>query len=90
MYENEILPQAFAVVKETARRFSLGQPIEVTATEFVSEIAGQFATAELKPVVIDGEKAIWRNEWDAAGSHVTWNMDHYDVQFIGGIVLHEG
>lgn len=87
---NRILPEAFAVVKETARRFSLAEPIEVTATDFDREIAGQYASQELRPVVIDGEKAVWRNEWDAAGTHVVWNMVHYDVQLIGGVVLHQG
>ncbi|TDS14910.1 preprotein translocase subunit SecA [Sphingobacterium paludis] len=81
----EILPEGFAVVKETARRLSENKEIEVTATEFDREIAGR------KPnVTIQGDKAIWKNSWLAAGTEVTWNMVHYDVQLIGGIVLHQG
>ncbi|WP_313514742.1 preprotein translocase subunit SecA [Sphingobacterium sp.] len=81
----EILPEAFAVVKETARRFTENKEIEVTASEFDREIAAR------KPnVSIQGDKAIWKNTWIAAGSEVTWNMVHYDVQLIGGIVLHQG
>lgn len=81
----EILPEAFAVVKETARRFTENKEIEVSASEFDREIAAR------KPnVSIQGDKAIWKNTWIAAGSEVTWNMVHYDVQLIGGIVLHQG
>lgn len=81
----EILPEAFAVVKETARRFTENKEIEVTASEFDRDIAAR------KPnVSIQGDKAIWKNTWIAAGSEVTWNMVHYDVQLIGGIVLHQG
>ncbi|WP_353184353.1 preprotein translocase subunit SecA [Parapedobacter lycopersici] len=81
----EILPEAFAVVKETARRFSENAELEVTATDFDRHIAA------LKPnVQINGDRAIWKNKWTAAGTEVTWNMVHYDVQLIGGIVLHEG
>ena len=81
----EILPQAFAVVKETARRFTESKTIEVTATEFDRNLAAR------KPnVVIQGDKAIHHNTWMAAGTEVTWNMIHYDVQLIGGIVLHQG
>src|SRR5690606_2642073 len=79
------LPEAFAVVKETARRFTENKEIEVTASQFDRDIAAR------KPnVSIEGDKAIWKNTWIAAGSEVTWNMVHYDVQLIGGIVLHQG
>ncbi len=81
----KILPEAFAVVKETARRFTENAEIEVTASDFDRDIAA------LKPnVTIVDDKAIWKNTWLAAGTEVTWNMVHYDVQLIGGIVLHEG
>jgi len=80
-----ILPEAFAVVKETARRFAGNKTIEVTATEFDRELAAK------KPnVVIKGDKAIHHNTWLAAGNEVTWDMVHYDVQLIGGTVLHQG
>ncbi|HET8830343.1 MAG TPA: preprotein translocase subunit SecA [Pelobium sp.] len=81
----EILPEAFAVMKDTARRFTENEVIEVTATEFDRELAAR------KPnVVIKGDKALHHNSWLAAGTEVKWNMVHYDVQLIGGIVLHEG
>ncbi len=81
----EILPEAFAVVKDTARRFTENKAIEVTASDFDREIAAR------KPnVTINGDKAVWQNSWLAAGTEVTWNMIHYDVQLIGGIVLHQG
>lgn len=81
----EILPEGFAVVKETARRLSENKELEVTATDFDREIASR------KPnVTINGEKALWKNTWIAAGTEVTWNMVHYDVQLVGGIVLHQG
>ncbi len=81
----ELLPEAFAVVKETARRFLENERLEVTATEHDREIAGS-----KNHVIIDGDKAYWKNEWIAAGGEVKWNMVHYDVQLIGGMVLHEG
>jgi preprotein translocase subunit SecA len=81
----QILPQAFAVVKETARRFTELKSIEVTATEFDRELA-----AKKKNVVISGDKATHSSTWLAADNEVTWNMVHYDVQLIGGIVLHQG
>lgn len=81
----EVLPEAFAVVKETARRFTENTEIKVDATDFDRELAAR------KPnVVIEGDKAVWKNTWVAAGTEVTWNMVHYDVQLIGGIVLHQG
>ena len=82
---DEILPEAFAVMKETARRFLNNTALEVTATEFDRKLSGK---AEY--VTLQGEKAIWSNSWDAAGKEVTWDMVHYDVQLIGGVVLHQG
>ncbi|MGB4776604.1 MAG: preprotein translocase subunit SecA [Daejeonella sp.] len=81
----EILPEAFAVMKDTARRFTENKTIEVTATPADRELAAHKAN-----VVIQGDKAIHHNTWLAAGTEVTWNMIHYDVQLIGGIVLHQG
>src|SRR5699024_854916 len=81
----EILPEAFAVVKETARRFTEHEQLEVTATDFDKELAAGSDFVKIK-----GDKAIWKNEWSAAGSKVVWNMIHYDVQLIGGMVLHDG
>ncbi|GAB3749972.1 preprotein translocase subunit SecA [Spirosoma pomorum] len=81
----DILPRAFAVVKETARRFSTNEQLSVTATDFDREIASR-----KKNVVIDGQQAHWANQWDAAGTLVKWDMVHYDVQIIGGVVLHQG
>ncbi|TSJ38691.1 preprotein translocase subunit SecA [Mucilaginibacter corticis] len=80
-----LLPEAFAVVKETARRFTNNPTIEVTATDFDRTLA-----AKKSNVIIKGDKAIHHNKWLAAGNEVTWNMVHYDVQLIGGIVLHQG
>jgi len=81
----QILPEAFAVVKETARRFTENKSLEVSALDYDRELAALHPHIE-----IQGEKAIWQNTWMAAGTPVTWNMVHYDVQLIGGIVLHEG
>lgn len=81
----EILPEAFAVVKETARRFSENSEIRVKATQHDKDIA-----AFNDYVTIQGEYATWKNNWTAAGGEITWNMVHYDVQLIGGYVLHEG
>ncbi|KIO77974.1 preprotein translocase subunit SecA [Pedobacter lusitanus] len=80
-----ILPEAFAVVKETSRRFSENPTLEVTASAYDRDYAARRAN-----VKIEGDKAFWANTWDAAGSTVVWNMVHYDVQLIGGIVLHNG
>ena len=81
----EILPEAFSVVKETARRFKENSHVEVTATAKDREFSAT------KPyITIDGEKSIWANKWNAAGKDITWDMIHYDVQLIGGMVLHEG
>ena len=82
---NEILPEAFAVVKETARRFSENGSLEVKATDFDKEIAQKKENIKIK-----GAKAIWLNKWEAAGVSIEWNMVHYDVQLIGGVVLHQG
>ena len=82
---NDILPEAFAVMKETAQRFVDNSTIEVTAAPYDRELAS------LKDyVTIEGEKALWKNSWDAAGKAITWDMVHYDVQLIGGIALHQG
>ena len=81
----EIRPEAFAVVKETARRFSENETIQVTATQNDRDLA-----AKSNYVTIDGDNATWKNTWLAAGGEITWNMVHYDVQLIGGMVLHDG
>ncbi len=82
---NEILPEAFAVIKETGRRFSENETIEVTATDFDREVSHL-----INAVTVEGDTAIWKNNWNAAGTTVTWDMVHYDVQLIGGSVLHKG
>ncbi len=81
----EILPRAFAIVKETARRFKENSALEVTATHLDRELAAVKAHIE-----IEGDKARWKNQWMAAGNLITWDMMHYDVQIIGGAVLHLG
>ena len=81
----EILPRAFAIVKETARRFKENEVIEVTATHLDRELAMTKSHIE-----IQGDKALWKNEWYAAGNLLKWNMVHYDVQIIGGAALHKG
>jgi preprotein translocase subunit SecA len=81
----DLLPEAFAVVKETSRRFTENKFLEVTATQHDRDYAARRAN-----VTISGDKAIWANHWDAAGTDVVWNMVHYDVQLIGGVVLHNG
>ena len=81
----EILPEAFALVKETAKRFTSEGEIEVTALQFDKDIA-----ARRDLVRVEGEKAFWSNTWKAAGSDVTWEMVHYDVQLVGGVSLHRG
>jgi len=82
---NTILPEAFAVVKETARRFVENTTLEVTATSYDRELSQKKDYIQLK-----GDKAHWANSWDAAGKPITWDMIHYDVQLIGGIALHQG
>src|SRR5690606_9792306 len=81
----KILPEAFAVVKETARRFKENAELAATATDLDRELA-----VSRDYINIEGDNAIFKNTWEAAGSTVTWNMLHYDVQLIGGIVLHQG
>ena len=82
-----ILPEAFAVVKETSRRFSQNETLTVTATDHDRALAAQSGKTY---VTIEGDKAIWKNKWVAAGGEIVWNMVHYDVQLIGGMVLHDG
>ena len=82
---NEILPQAFAVMKSTARRFKENETIRVKATDFDRTLS---TTKDF--VEIDGDYAVWHNHWMAGGNEVTWDMVHYNVQLIGGIVLHQG
>jgi preprotein translocase subunit SecA len=81
----EILPDAFAVMKETARRFKEHTTIRVKANERDRELA-----VDMDFVDIEGDEAVYKNSWEAAGNTVTWDMVHYDVQLIGGIVLHKG
>ncbi len=81
----EVLPIAFALVKETARRFVENENVEVTAREYDRDLA-----AARNSIIINGDKATWKNRWLAGGSEIVWNMVHYDVQLIGGIVLHRG
>ena len=83
---NENLPLVFATVRETAKRFAASDTIEVTATQFDRDLAGQGREF----VTIEGDKAIWKNRWMAGGNEVKWDMTHYEVQLIGGIVLHQG
>ena len=82
---DEILPEAFAIMKSTARRFTQNPVIKVKATQFDRDLS---TTKEF--VTIEGDYAIWQNHWMAGGNEVTWDMIHYDVQLIGGIVLHQG
>ncbi len=83
---NQLLPEAFAIVKSTARRFAQNESVEVTASEFDKLLAAQGRDF----VEIQGDKAIWHNHWVAGGNEITWDMVHYDVQLIGGIVLNGG
>ena len=82
---NDILPEAYAVVKETAKRFANNETIEVSASTYDRELSG---TKDY--ITLDNDKAIWSTSWDAAGKEVKWDMIHYDVQLIGGIAMHEG
>lgn len=81
----EILPEAFAVVKETARRFNDNQTLKVVATARDRELSGQKDYVQL-----EGDHALWSNSWDAAGKAIIWDMVHYDVQLMGGTTLHQG
>ena len=82
---DEVLPTAFAIMKDTARRFSENEEVVVTATDFDRQLA---ATKDF--VRIEDDKAIYANHWKAGGNEITWNMVHYDVQLFGGVVLHKG
>ncbi len=82
---NDVLPEVFSIVKDTARRFTENETLEVTAKDFDRDLA-----AEHDHIEIRGDKAIWYNTWMAGGNEVTWDMIHYDVQLIGGVVLHRG
>ena len=82
---DEALPEAFAIVKDSARRFAESEEVVVTANDFDRNLAAKFDF-----VTIDGDKAIYRNHWQAGGNDTVWNMIHYDVQLFGGIVLHKG
>lgn len=81
----DILPEAFAVIKETARRFKENSQVVVKATP-----KDRLLSSSKEYITIDGENAVWSNSWNAAGKQITWDMIHYDVQLIGGMVLHEG
>ncbi len=80
------LPEAFAIMKSTARRFAEGKAVEVTASDFDKDLAAKGSDF----ISIEGDKALWQTSWIAGGNTVTWDMVHYDVQLIGGIVLHRG
>ena len=82
---NKILPEVFSIVKDTARRFAENPTLEVTATDFDRDLA-----AKHDFVTIEGDKAIYSNQWEAGGNMHTWDMVHYDVQLIGGVALHQG
>ncbi len=82
---NQVLPEAFAIMKSTARRFKEHDKIRVKATDFDRDLS-----ASHDFVNVDGDYAVWRNSWMAGGNMITWDMVHYDVQLIGGIVLHQG
>ena len=82
---NDILPEAFAVIKETAKRFKENTTVTVTATPLDRELS-----ATKSYITLEGDKAVWANSWNAAGKEITWDMIHYDVQLIGGVVLHQG
>ena len=82
---DELLPEAFALVKETAKRFKENEVIEVTATDFDRDLAARRESIEIKK-----DKAYWKNRWIAGGNEIQWDMVHYDVQLIGGVALHKG
>ena len=82
---DEILPEAFAIMKSTARRFAQNEIVEVTANDFDRAMSVSHDFVE-----IDGDRALWKNHWVAGGNEQTWDMVHYDVQLIGGIILHQG
>ncbi|MDO9339961.1 MAG: preprotein translocase subunit SecA [Bacteroidales bacterium] len=82
---NQVVPRAFAIIKETAKRFKENSVLEVTARQYDRDLA---ATRE--SITINGNKALWSNRWIAGGNEITWDMVHYDVQLIGGVALHKG
>ncbi len=82
---HQILPEAFSIVKDTARRFKENETVEVTANDFDKNLA-----TKRDFVTIQGDKAIYKNRWVAGGNEIVWDMVHYDVQLIGGVVLHQG
>ncbi|HSO76937.1 MAG TPA: hypothetical protein VLQ76_00085, partial [Bacteroidales bacterium] len=82
---DEVLPRAFAIVKETARRFKENDVLEVTARQFDRDLA-----ATRTSITVEGDKAYWKNRWIAGGNEILWDMVHYDVQLIGGVALHKG
>ena len=84
---NNVMPEVFAIVKETARRFAENEETVVTATDFDRELAGN---PKNDFITIDGDKAIYHNHWTAGGNDLKWEMVHYDVQLFGGVVLHQG
>ena len=84
---DEVMPEVFAIVKETARRFAENEETVVTATDFDRELA---ADPKKDFITIDGDKAIYHNHWTAGGNDLPWEMVHYDVQLFGGVVLHQG
>ena len=84
---NEVMPEVFSIVKETARRFAENEETIVTATDFDRELA---ADPKKDFITIDGDKAIYHNHWTAGGNDLKWEMVHYDVQLFGGVVLHQG
>ena len=84
---NEVMPEVFAIVKDTARRFAENEETVVTATDFDRELA---ADPRKDFITIDGDKAIYHNHWTAGGNDLKWEMVHYDVQLFGGVVLHQG
>jgi preprotein translocase subunit SecA len=81
----ESIPEAFSIIRETARRFKENEEIEVAALDYDKELA-----SAADHITIKGEKAYWKNRWMAGGNEITWDMVHYDVQLIGGVALHEG
>ena len=85
---NEVMPTAYSIVKDTARRFAENDEVVVTATDFDRELAANPANDYF--ITIDGDKAVYHNEWTAGGNKMKWDMVHYDVQIFGGIALHQG
>lgn len=82
---DRVLPKAFAIVRETARRFKENPVLEVTALDYDKDLA-----AKRESITIKGDKALWSNRWNAGGNEILWDMVHYDVQLIGGVALHKG